>query len=88
MYATASVQEGGTRPVLLLPEEAIQDLNGVPAVFVRLSATDFEPRPVKTGRHINREMEIVEGLKAVDTVVIKGSFVLKSQLLRRSIQEN
>ena len=88
MYATASLQQGGKRPVLLLPQEAIQDLNGIPAVFVRLSANEFEPRTVKTGRHINGETEIVEGLKPGDTVVVKGSFVLKSQLLRRTLQEN
>lgn len=87
MYATASIEEGGTRAVLILPEEAIQDINGVPAVFVRRSATEFEPRTVKTGRHVNGEAEITEGLKAGDAVVVKGSFLLKSQLMRRSIEE-
>ena len=79
--------EGGKRSVLLLPEEAVQDINGVPAVFVRKSATEFEPRTVKTGRHANGETEITEGLKAGEAVVVKGSFLLKSQLMRRAIEE-
>jgi len=87
MYATASLPEGGTRPVLFLPAEAIQDINGIPAIFVRKSATEFEPRTVKTGRHLNGETEITEGLSAGEAVVIKGSFLLKSQLLRRAIEE-
>jgi cobalt-zinc-cadmium efflux system membrane fusion protein len=87
MYATASIAEGARRAVLILPEEAIQDISGVPAVFVRRSATEFEPRTVKTGQHVNGEVEITEGLKAGEAVVIKGSFLLKSQLMRRSIEE-
>src|SRR5258708_7687685 len=87
MYATASLPEGEKRSILLLPETAIQDINGVPAVFVRRSATEFEPRAVKTGRHANGEAEITEGLNAGDAVVVKGSFLLKSQLMRRAIEE-
>ena len=87
MYATANLPEGGKRIVLLLPEVAIQDINGVPAVFVRKSLTEFEPRTVKTGRHANGETEIIEGLKAGEEVVIKGSFLMKSQLMRRAIEE-
>src|SRR5205823_3324062 len=87
MYATASIAEGAARAVLIVPEEALQDINGVPAVFVRKSATEFEPRTVKTGRHASGDAEITEGLKAGEAVVIKGSFLLKSQLMRRAIEE-
>src|SRR5205823_9312441 len=73
MYATANIAEGVARAVLMVPEEALQDINGVPAVFVRKSATEFEPRTVKTGRHDNGEVEIMEGLKTGEGVVIKGS---------------
>lgn len=87
MYATANLPEGGKRAVLFLPEEAIQDINGIPAVFVRKSPTEFEPRTVKTGRHVNGETEITEGIKAGEAVVVKGSFLMKSQLMRRAIEE-
>lgn len=87
MYATASLPEGGKRAALFLPSEAIQDINGIPAVFLRKSATEFEPRTIKTGRHVNAETEITEGLSAGDAVVVKGSFLLKSQLQRRAIEE-
>jgi membrane fusion protein, heavy metal efflux system len=87
MYATAGIAEAAKRSVLVLPEEAIQDISGVSAVFVRRSPTEFEPRTIKTGQHADGKAEIIEGLKAGDAVVVKGSFLLKSQLLRRAIEE-
>jgi cobalt-zinc-cadmium efflux system membrane fusion protein len=87
MYATAGIAEAARRSVLVLPEEAIQDISGVSAVFVRRSPTEFEPRTIKTGQHAIGEAEIIEGLSAGDVVVIKGGFLLKSQLLRRAIEE-
>ncbi len=88
MYATASLQQAGSRRALFVPEEAIQDINGLPAVFVRRSANAFEPRPIKAGRHANGEAEILEGLKPGDSVVVKGSFLIKSQMLKNTMQEN
>ena len=87
MYAIANLPEGGNHAVVLLPDAAIQDINGVPAVFVRKSATEFEPRTVKTGRRRNGETEIVEGLNPGEPVVVQGSFLVKSQLMRRAIEE-
>jgi cobalt-zinc-cadmium efflux system membrane fusion protein len=87
MYATAGIAETAKHAVLVLPEEAIQDIGGVSAVFVRRSPTEFEPRTIKAGQHANGEAEIIEGLKAGEAVVVKGSFLLKSQLLRRAIEE-
>jgi cobalt-zinc-cadmium efflux system membrane fusion protein len=72
---------------VFLPEEAIQDVDGVPAVFVRRAGTEFEARTVKTGPDLDGETEILEGLKPGEAVVVKGSFLLKSQLLRSAIEE-
>lgn len=87
MYAIANLPEGRNRAVILLPDAAIQDINGVLAVFVRKSVTEFEPRTVKTGRRRNGETEIVEGLNPGEPVVVQGSFLVKSQLMRRAIEE-
>ena len=87
MYATAAVQRFSRRSGVFLPEEAIQDVDGVPAVFVRHAGTEFEARTVKTGPDLDGETEILEGLKPGEAVVVKGSFLLKSQLLRSAIEE-
>ena len=66
--------------------ELLQE-DGVPAVFVRRSPAEFELRTVRTGPHAGGQVEIAEGLKAGEAVVVKGGFLLKSQLMRRSIEE-
>ena len=88
MYAEASVQGPGTRSVVFVPEEAVQEVNGIPVVFVRNTSDQFATRIVKTGQHRDGETEILEGLMAGENVVVKGSFLLKSQILKSAIQEN
>jgi multidrug efflux pump subunit AcrA (membrane-fusion protein) len=87
MYATARLQQSGRRSAAFVPEEAIQDIDGVPAVFVRRSQNSFEARLVKIGQHSGGETEILEGLNAGEAVVVKSSFLLKSQMLRSRIRE-
>lgn len=87
MYATASVQEFRRRTALVVPEEAIQDIDGVATVFVRDSGNGFHARTVEPGPHVGGAIEIVEGLRPGEAVVIKGGFALKSQLLKARIQD-
>jgi cobalt-zinc-cadmium efflux system membrane fusion protein len=88
MYATASLRQSGQHAAVFLPDEAVQDIDGLPAVFVRRGQNNFEPRSVKTGQHADGETEILEGLNPGEAVVVKGGFLLKSQLLKKMIQEN
>jgi len=87
MYATASIQQSKRRAALLVPEEAVQEIDGVPTVFVRDSGNEFRARTVETGPHADGGVEIVEGLKRGENVVVKGGFALKSQLLKARIQD-
>jgi membrane fusion protein, heavy metal efflux system len=87
MYATASVQQFGRRSALVVPDEAIQEIDGVPVVFVQDSENAFRARTVEPGRHADGGIEIVEGLKPGEAVVVKGGFALKSQLLKTMIQD-
>lgn len=54
-------------------------------VFVRQSATRFERRNVQAGRRVGDAVEILGGLEAGQMVVGKGSFYLKTALLRERI---
>jgi multidrug efflux pump subunit AcrA (membrane-fusion protein) len=87
MYASAAIQQPKRRRAVFLPDAAIQDIDGVPAVFVRRNDEQFEPRSIKTGQRANGETEVLEGLGAGESVVVKGGFLLKSQLLKSRIQE-
>ncbi|MDZ4801651.1 MAG: efflux RND transporter periplasmic adaptor subunit [Bryobacteraceae bacterium] len=87
MFATAEIESGDTREALFVPDSAAQDLNGSRVVFVRTGPQTFEPRSIEVVRTMNNTMEVAAGLKAGDIVVVKGSFVLKSQLLKSSLEE-
>jgi cobalt-zinc-cadmium efflux system membrane fusion protein len=87
MFAEAAMDQPGRRPAIFLPEAAVQEINGVPVVFVRRAADRFEPRTIKTGEHVNGVVEMVQGVNVGDSVVVRGSFLLKSQMLKSSIAE-
>ena len=87
MYATAGVEQAGKRQALVVPEQAIQEIDGVPVVFVQDSENEFRARTVEAGQHAGGGVEIVEGLKSGEAVVVKGGFTLKSQMLKTMIQD-
>jgi cobalt-zinc-cadmium efflux system membrane fusion protein len=70
-----------------VPEAAAQDLSGNRVVFVMTGSDRFEARPIEVARVMDGKMEVVSGLHAGDRVAVKGSFILKSQLLRSSMEE-
>ncbi|MHB9797670.1 efflux RND transporter periplasmic adaptor subunit [Pseudomonas sp. MT3] len=72
------------RPVpVVVPEQAIQDVEGKPSVFVR-NAEGFAVRPVDLGMRSAGRIEVVAGLAAGEQVAGEGSFVLKSELGKSS----
>ena len=68
-------QEGG----IILPEEAVQQIEGRDMVFVQTKG-GFQSTPVSVGSRSGGRIEILDGLRPGQTVVTKGAFVLKSQL--------
>lgn len=80
MFATVELAlQADAPPVLAVPEEALQDLNGRKVLFVAESNEEFEPRPVETGRAASGMVEIVSGLKEGERYAVKGSFMLKAE---------
>jgi membrane fusion protein, heavy metal efflux system len=55
-------------------------------VFVRLSETEYEARPVRPGLRHDALIE-VSGVRAGENIVTTGSFALKSELLKEQILE-
>jgi cobalt-zinc-cadmium efflux system membrane fusion protein len=87
MYANARIDQGKTRSAIFIPEEAIQEVNGGSIVFVRKSEGEFEARPIQIARRIDGDAEISAGLKPGEAVIVKGSFVAKSEMLKSQIGE-
>lgn len=87
MLGMATIAVGGHQSVVSVPSDALQQVNGEDVVFVRVADDRFVVRPVKIGGTADGRTPILEGLKAGEPLVVRGSFVLKSQLLRASLEE-
>jgi len=85
MLASAEFAAGAGIPAVLVPQEAIQQVNGQDVVFVRLAADRFKVQTVQTGENVRSNVRILEGLKPGEQVITHGSFIAKSQLLKSTI---
>ena len=87
MFADVEIVTSILNNVLVIPDEAIQRLEEQEIVFVAIDQRTFAKRVVKTGRAQNGKIEIDEGLKEGERVVGRGSFLLKSELLKGQFGE-
>jgi cobalt-zinc-cadmium efflux system membrane fusion protein len=69
-------------PVLAIPEEAVQTVEGEPAVFVPVEdePNTFAKRPVRVGQPVGSMVPVLDGLKPDEQLVVSGSFILKAEL--------
>jgi membrane fusion protein, heavy metal efflux system len=86
MLATAQIAVGSAVPMLLVLQDALQQVNGADVVFVRSAPDRFEVHPIRRGATIGNRIQILDGVQAGDPVVTRGSFIVKSQLLKSSFQ--
>lgn len=68
-----------TSGIIVLPEEAVQQVEGRDIVFVQAEG-GFEAAPVTIGSRSGGRVEVTNGLRAGQIVVTAGAFALKSQL--------
>jgi cobalt-zinc-cadmium efflux system membrane fusion protein len=80
MSATATLPVGATgSAILTVPVTSVQRVRNEWCVFLPKDANHFEIRRIGRGRDLGTEVEVLSGLKAGDTVVVDGAFVLKAQ---------
>jgi cobalt-zinc-cadmium efflux system membrane fusion protein len=70
---------------LLVPSDAVQQVDGVDVVFVRSAADTFTVRPVHVGEAADGKTPILDGINAGAVIAVRGSFILKSQLLKSTL---
>lgn len=76
---------GNSITALAVPITSVQRLEGRDVVFVP-EATGFRARPVKLGIASATVVEVLSGLKAGETVVAAGSFLLKADIGKNSAE--
>jgi cobalt-zinc-cadmium efflux system membrane fusion protein len=87
MFATVSIDAKGIsrEQVIAVPEDSLL-LDGTSRyVFVETGPGSFSRKDVNIGRSLGGRIEVTEGLKKGDQLVVKGAFVLKSELKKESL---
>ncbi len=85
MSATARLEAGGQgRTILTVPAAALQRVGDRWLAFVPKAQYEYEMRAVGRGRDLGNDLEVVSGLKAGETVVVDGAFLLKAEAEKRS----
>ena len=85
MFATAMIETGGNaNQALLVPDEAIVLLQGLPTVFVAEHGS-FTPKAIEPGDKLGGRTIVKSGLAAGDQVVVAGTYALKARLLKSQI---
>jgi cobalt-zinc-cadmium efflux system membrane fusion protein len=91
MYATVTIALGARPLRLAIPREAVQEIGGDSVVFVERKPGRFEKRIVRLGLSAftpeGEIVEVIHGLREGERVVARGSFLLKSELLKAVIKE-
>ena len=89
MFATVELTLPATGPaVLAVPEEAIQELEGKKVIFVTEDNEEFIPREVQLGLASGGMVEVTGGVAEGQHYAVKGSFILKSELMKGELGEH
>ncbi len=73
---------GTSDPVIQVPASAVLRHENKPFVFVVTGTDTFAKREVALGRQAGEAVEITDGVRVGEAVVVRGGFVLKSELLK------
>lgn len=76
-YVTAQIQVESTQAPVVIPREAVQNIDGEMVVFVG-SEAEFSPQVVTLGRMDQRNVEILSGLNPGDTYAACNTFCIKA----------
>lgn len=78
-FVTAHIVVDERAVPVAVPENSVQRIEGRDCVFVP-DGDGFRPRPVVVGANDGQQVEIRSGLAAGEPYVVRGGFVLKSEL--------
>jgi cobalt-zinc-cadmium efflux system membrane fusion protein len=87
MFVAGTLYIPVAEQALVVPHEALQRIEGEPLVFVQTGPETFEPRKVRVGQETRTGAQILEGLQVGERIVASGSFHLKGELLKGTLEE-
>ena len=87
MFVTGLLYIPTAEQALVAPHAAVQRLEAERVVFVQTGPEMFEARDVTIGQETPIHVQILEGLTPGEMVVASGSFHLKAELLKGTLEE-
>lgn len=85
MFAEVELELEGRGKLLLAPADAVITDEGQAFVFVKVGDRRFMRRDVQLAGHSADQVRIASGLRPGDEIVVKGAFLLKSDVLREKM---
>lgn len=82
------VAPGACGTALVVSRHSIQLVDGQPFVFVEHTPGKYEMRPIERGTDLDENVEVLRGVNADETIVVDGSFILKSEALKGQMGAN
>lgn len=79
MYADAQFASLGRGKALAVPDSAVLDSGALQVVLVSRGEGVFEPREVKLGMRADGYVQVNEGLKAGEDVVVRANFLIDAE---------
>ncbi len=79
MFADVELPVAGKGKVLTVPTSAVIDSGTRRIVLVQLAEGRFEPREVKLGGRAENYVEVIEGVKDGEAVVVSANFLLDAE---------
>ncbi len=86
VYVSGTIYGADRANTVAVPQRAVQITDSGPAVFVPGDKPGkYVAQPVKTGETVNGLTQITQGLQNGQPIVIKNAFVLKSQMIKDTL---
>ncbi|TAH50480.1 MAG: efflux RND transporter periplasmic adaptor subunit [Betaproteobacteria bacterium] len=88
MYAQVELAVGGAQPVTTVPDSAVIDDGRRQVVLLALGDGRFRPQPVRLGARGGDFVEVVDGVKPGERVVVSANFLIDSESQLRAALSN
>ncbi len=76
------------RAMVTVTETALQKMEEFGDVVFIQNGQSYEPRPVVIGVKANGLVEVMDGIESGETYVSKGSFIIKSDILKSTAEHS
>jgi membrane fusion protein, copper/silver efflux system len=79
MYADVDIATGSDEPVVAVPSSAVIDSGDRQVIILDRGEGRFEPRDVKLGRKGDGYVEVTSGIRAGESIVVDGNFLIDAE---------